>query len=181
MVGSENFLEPIGSYFPRTEFLQKPRNRTKIEPRTECLGLPLTPPSLSPCGRDPDARMRTSTPRPQDPRRVVRPICQPPSRHAPSPSARAVPHDSLNIHLKHEIFATWNSWMQHKSEADETIRTYNYNISVKHMQHLDKTLATWKHLLQRKNKTTETFEIFPYTICVKLIQHLDKKTIATYV
>jgi hypothetical protein len=30
--------------------------------------------------------------------------------------------------------------MQNKSEADETFRTYTYNICVKHMQHLDKHL-----------------------------------------
>jgi hypothetical protein len=41
------------------------------------------------------------------------------------------------LHLQHE-----NTRMQHTFETNEIFETYAYNMCVKHMQHLDKTLAT---------------------------------------
>jgi hypothetical protein len=56
--------------------------------------------------------------------------------------------------------------MQHKSKANETFGTYTYNICVKHMQHLDKTLAVLKILTATfKNETAETFGTYPCNMC----------------
>ena len=90
------------------------RKRTPLPSASPCparaprLRPPLLPPDpfLSPRWQDPGARIRMSMPHPQDPRHTVRPICQPPARRAPSPSTWAMPHDSLNIPLKHETLAT---------------------------------------------------------------------------
>jgi hypothetical protein len=39
MIGSEKNFRTVGSYFLRTEFLQKPRSQTETELRTECPSL----------------------------------------------------------------------------------------------------------------------------------------------
>ena len=78
--------------------------RTRTPPLSLCPRLlPYDPAPLSPHGRDPGAGVRTSTPLSVGPRRATRPDHRHPARRARSPAARAVPHDSLNTHLKHEI------------------------------------------------------------------------------
>jgi hypothetical protein len=58
-------------------------------------------------------------------------------------------------------------------ETYEISGTYNYNIYVKHMQYLDKTLAACnkKHLLQHNTGIAETFGTYSCNICAKHMQH----------
>jgi len=86
------------------------------------------------------------------------------------------PNDSLNIHLKHKTLVTWNTWMQHTSEADETFGTYTYNMCVKYMQQSDKTLPTW-NIKTHCNIRWNSWNIRTYScnICTKHMQHLDQK------
>jgi hypothetical protein len=64
----------------------------------------LPPLSLSPRGRDPRAGIRTSTPHPQDPRRIARLSAGPQLAKPLPPESRPWLHDYLNIPLN-----TWNT------------------------------------------------------------------------
>jgi hypothetical protein len=106
-----------------------PRTRTLTAPVT----LPLDPFSLRAGGTQEPGWGRVCPVR-----RTLGTLCAPsagPRLAAPLPLALGpCLHNSLNIPLKHEA-PTWNTGMQHKSEADETFRTYICNICVKHIQH----------------------------------------------
>jgi hypothetical protein len=99
--------------------------------------LPNDPAPLSPRGWDPGAKMTMSTPPSTRPRRATCPDRRHLACRARSPGSRAMPP-----WLYEHSSKTWNIWMQHTFEANETFETYTWNMCVKHIQHLDKTLPT---------------------------------------
>jgi hypothetical protein len=81
-------------------------------------------------------------------------------------------YDSLNVPLKHETLATWNTKQMKLLKHTVATCVLNIcNIQIKHLQ-----LVAWKrHLLQHKTEIGEIFQIYSWNICVKHTQHSDKK------